>query len=194
VVEVTEQHADGLASDGELETVLEQARHALEDAPWSQQPEPTESLRRRAAAAWAAFGVASGTVLSPSHFGADILAVLTRCCEAVGETHIEVKTAQAALLREIAGNPFREAVIDSAWLAWRDGTVHKIAQTIYADRSLDSLPILADALEEAGCEDANLLGHCRDQSGHARGCWVVDMMLGKVQAVEEQLSGLVSGV
>ena len=90
------------------------------------------------------------------------------------------RRAQAELVHDIFGNPFRPATIDPKWLAWNDGTVPKLAQTIYDDRRFDLLPILADALEEAGCDDAGILAHCRGTGPHARGCWVVDLILGKM--------------
>jgi hypothetical protein len=83
------------------------------------------------------------------------------------------------LLRDIFGNPFRPEVIDAAWLLWKDGAVAKIAHSIYADRDFESLPVLADALEEAGCSNAAILSHCRTPAEHARGCWVLDLLLGK---------------
>lgn len=78
--------------------------------------------------------------------------------------------------------------VDPSWLDWNNGTVRKIAQAIYAEHTLGHLPILADALEEAGCTDPEILGHCRDvevlahchgPGPHSRGCWVVDLLLGK---------------
>jgi hypothetical protein len=83
---------------------------------------------------------------------------------------------QAKLLRDIFGNPFRPVVADPSWLT---PTVHDLAAAIYADRAFDRLPILADALEEAGCDNTDVLGHCRGPGPHVRGCWVVDLILGK---------------
>lgn len=83
------------------------------------------------------------------------------------------------ILRDIAGNPFRPITVNRDWLTWNDRTVPKLAQTIYDDRRFDLLPILADALEEAGCGDADILAHCRGPGPHVRGCWVVDLLLGK---------------
>jgi hypothetical protein len=84
------------------------------------------------------------------------------------------------LIRDIFGNPFRSVTVDRSWLAWNDGTVVKIAQSIYDDRVFDRLSILADALDEAGCDDDDILGHCRQQGAvHARGCWVVDLLTGR---------------
>ena len=55
----------------------------------------------------------------------------------------------------------------------------KVAQGIYYDRAFDRLPILADALEDAGCHDAAILEHCRQPGPHVRGCWVVDLLTGR---------------
>jgi hypothetical protein len=85
----------------------------------------------------------------------------------------------AIWIREIFGNPFRPVSVDPSWVAWNDGTVVKLAQAIYDDRTFDHLPILADALEEAGCDNADILNHCRKPGVHVRGCWVVDLILGK---------------
>ena len=86
---------------------------------------------------------------------------------------------QCNLLRDIFGNPFRPSTIDPNWLTWRDGTAVKLAQAIYDDRRYDLLPILADALHETGCCDDAILDHCRGPGPHVRGCWVVDLVLGK---------------
>lgn len=90
------------------------------------------------------------------------------------------QATKAALLRDLFGPlPFRLVTIAPSWLAWNDATIPKIARSIYDDRRFDDLPILADALEEAGCSDADILGHCRGPGPHVRGCWVVDLLLGR---------------
>lgn len=66
-----------------------------------------------------------------------------------------------------------------SWLRRNGGIVLKMAQSIYADQSFADLPILADALEEAGCDNAVILNHCRQPAEHTRGCWVLDLLLGK---------------
>ena len=86
------------------------------------------------------------------------------------------RTVQARLLRDIFGNPFRPVLVDPAWLTT---TVAGLAQSIYDDRAFDRLPILADALEDAGCTNVDMLNHCRLPGEHVRGCWVVDLLLGK---------------
>jgi hypothetical protein len=92
----------------------------------------------------------------------------------------ELRQSQADLLRDIFGNPFRPLPqLNPAWLAWEGGTVPKLAASIYEERAFDRLPILADALEEAGCDAAELLTHLRGPGPHVRGCWAVDLLLGK---------------
>jgi hypothetical protein len=85
-----------------------------------------------------------------------------------------------ALIRDIFGNPYRPPpAIDPDWLAWNDGTLPNMAQTMYASKRFRDLPILADALEEAGCTDETLLAHCRGPGPHVRGCWAIDLILAK---------------
>jgi len=90
----------------------------------------------------------------------------------------EIATA-CGLIRDVVGNPFRSLPVIDSWLLWNDGTIPKIAQAIYDERAFDRMPILADALEDAGCDDADILRHCREPGEHVRGCWVVDLLLGK---------------
>jgi hypothetical protein len=87
--------------------------------------------------------------------------------------------ASACLLRDSIGNPFRPVSLDPSWRAWNGGAVRKMAESIYEERRFADLPILADALEDAGCADAAILALCRGPGEHVRGCWVVDLLLGK---------------
>jgi hypothetical protein len=75
----------------------------------------------------------------------------------------------------VFGNPFRFVNIDPPLLTWNDGVIPRIAQGIYAERAFDRMPILHDA----GCNDEALLTHCRNPEGHVRGCWALDLILGK---------------
>jgi hypothetical protein len=94
------------------------------------------------------------------------------------ETEVAAEHArQAAILRDIVGNPFGRAAVDSGWLAWHDGTIPRIARRIHDERRFEDMPILADALEDAGCCDEAILTHCRGENGHVRGCWVLDLLL-----------------
>ncbi len=94
---------------------------------------------------------------------------------------------QAALLREIFGPlPFRPVTIEPSLLGWHEGLVVRLAQAAYEQRSLPDggldasrLAVLADALEEAGCRDEEVLRHLREQDEHWRGCWVLDRLLDK---------------
>lgn len=87
------------------------------------------------------------------------------------------RKAQADILRDIFGTPFPPVPLDRSWLI---PTVKGLAQSIYDNRSFDEMPLLADDLVKAGCANQEILGHCRGQGPHVRGCWVVDMVLGKV--------------
>jgi hypothetical protein len=92
------------------------------------------------------------------------------------DTEAAEKVWQCALIREIFGNPFRPVDV-SPWLT---SDVLALARGIYDDNAFDRMPILADALQDAGCGDVNVLDHCRDATQlHVRGCWVVDSLLGK---------------
>jgi hypothetical protein len=84
--------------------------------------------------------------------------------------------AHCELIRDIVGFAPKLPAIDRAW---RTSNVTALAQAIYDDRAFDRLPILADALEDAGCDNADILNHCRQPGEHCRGCWVVDLVLGK---------------
>ena len=87
------------------------------------------------------------------------------------------------LIHDIFGNPFRPTSINSAWLT---PTVSSLAQSAYDERIMPSgeldparLAVLSDALEEAGCVDANILNHLRSPGPHVRGCWAVDLLTGR---------------
>jgi hypothetical protein len=107
------------------------------------------------------------------------------CARAADQADME-RSAQAALLRDVF-NPFRPArLVQPAWRAWGGGTVARLAQAAYEEWALPAgilditrLCILADALEDAGCTDAELLGHLRGPGPHLRGCWAIDAVLGK---------------
>lgn len=89
----------------------------------------------------------------------------------------EEQRHQAQLMRDIIGNPFRPVTTDPTWLTT---DVVALATGIYEDRAFDRMPILADALQDAGCDNDDILNHCRNANQvHVRGCWVVDLVLGK---------------
>jgi hypothetical protein len=80
------------------------------------------------------------------------------------------------LVHCVFGNPFRPCIPESGWLT---DTVVNLAQIIYDERAFDRMPELADALENAGCTQADILEHCRGPGPHVRGCWVIDLLLGR---------------
>jgi hypothetical protein len=103
-------------------------------------------------------------------------AELLRCIFGNPSRHTSV---QASWLAWILGSPSRHRSVDASCLAWNGGAVVKVAQAIYDDRAFERLTLRADALEDAGCTDPELLGHLRGPGPHVRGCWAVDLVLGK---------------
>ena len=87
-----------------------------------------------------------------------------------------IRQGYRLLLHDIFGNPFRPVAFDPAW---RTATAVGLAERMYESRDFSAMPILADALEDAGCDHPDVLVHCRGDGPHVRGCWVVDLVLGK---------------
>ncbi|MBN9117823.1 MAG: hypothetical protein J0I06_01415 [Planctomycetes bacterium] len=83
---------------------------------------------------------------------------------------------ELGIFRDIFGNPFCPVAVEPSWLT---SDVRALATGIYEDRAFDRMPILADALQDAGCDNDDILSHCRQPGEHVRGCWVVDLVLGK---------------
>jgi len=82
----------------------------------------------------------------------------------------------ARLIREIFGNPFHLVEFDPRW---RTANAVDLARTIYGEKGFDRMPVVADALMDAGCAEESILDHCRAPGPHVRGCWVVDLLLGR---------------
>jgi hypothetical protein len=106
------------------------------------------------------------------HYIGDILAPAA----VPGRTLKDAKELHLQLFHDLFPNPFRPVAFD---LAWRTSTAVGLARTMYDSRDFAAMPILADAIEEAGCESPDVLAHCRGGGPHVRGCWVVDLVLGK---------------
>jgi hypothetical protein len=83
---------------------------------------------------------------------------------------------QSGIIRDLLGNPFNPTALDPYWLT---STVLVLAAGIYCEKAFDRMPILADALEDAHCDDADILNHCRHPGPHVRGCWALDLLLGR---------------
>jgi hypothetical protein len=98
----------------------------------------------------------------------------------VHEDQSPERADQATLLRDIFGPlPFRPVTVHPAVLAWNDRLVVRLAGAIYEERRWGDMPILHDALLDAGCDNEEVLAHCRAGGEHGRGCWVLDLCLGK---------------
>lgn len=89
---------------------------------------------------------------------------------------LALQTSVAAAIRDLFGNPYRPVAVEPSWLT---STVVALANGIYEERAFDRMPILADALQDAGCDNDDVLTHCRGDSPHVRGCWVVDLLTGR---------------
>jgi hypothetical protein len=110
---------------------------------------------------------------------ADDLAVAarTRLGEILSTPPVCATNRVEAVVRCVVGNPFRSVTFSPSW---RTDTAVSLARQMYDDRDFSAMPILADALQDAGCESDDILSHCRDAANiHVRGCWVVDLVLGK---------------
>jgi hypothetical protein len=160
IVEAAERHADGLITAEEMRALA--ALHA------SSRDNPS-----RAASESASQG-ASSSARRARAYAVDAVRSTSGPAARAGEWR-----QQCDLMRCIFGNSFATVAINPSWLSWNDATVPKIAQSIYDARRFADLPILADALEDAGCDDRPILDHCRSGGEHVRGCWVVDLLLGK---------------
>jgi hypothetical protein len=168
-VELAEAFVEGRASEEELRAAEGPAQAASNDAFWAAPyPAVEDHFPVMVAAAYAEAAVAAA--VADTLADSDVLPELDLTRNTTG--------TEAAIVRCIF-NPFRAVTIDPAWMAWNGGTIPKLAQAIYDERRFADLPVLADALEEAGCDNADLLAHCRQPGEHVRGCWVVDLLLGK---------------
>jgi hypothetical protein len=192
-VEVAERYADGLATDDELNDGREnssdassEAHRAAMAAGWSR---GTWIANAGANAAYGACGHWQNWLSDTRLFdtpvwaarataGPEVEHVLTDAAQAEGFDNEQEKQCQ--ILRDIFGpTRFRCVELGRTIVQWNGGTIIKMAQAIYDDQTFDRLPILADALEDAGCDDGDILAHCHGAVLHVRGCWVIDCVLGK---------------
>ena len=180
VLDLSERFADGAAKHGELMT----ARRALAgpDVPRGGPQHP------KVAAAW--FASAKDPVTACTEAAARLLGISwggagelempsTRVAFGFGGKPGDWSAAclgMVAVVRDIFGNPFREVTFDKKW---RTDTALSLARQMCESREFGAMPILADALQDAGCDNDDILAHCRGDGPHVRGCWVVDLVLGK---------------
>ena len=173
-IEVLEQLAEGDATPSARRSVTTQVRQAIPRNDWGADPLPTDDPHYVALMLYREFCSSS-----PARHAVHATAGLA---DAAGE-----QRQQARLMGCIFGNPFRPSLpLPPAVLNWSDSTLRRIAQSIYEERRLpvgtldnSRLAILADALLDAGCEDEALMQHCREPGPHVRGCWAVDLILGR---------------
>jgi hypothetical protein len=196
-VEVAERFADGTAAESALHSACAAALDAIPAAEEAFAPEDPRAaiLEQAECSPWEAAVAAPRAAAQCAQpirgvfYGVD---VSWSCAEAAAWAALGVDAAawdaavsaeyraQAVLLRDLC-NPFHPVAINAAWLAWRGGAVRQLAEGAYQERELPSgyldphrLAVVADALEESGCTDAELLGHLRSPGPHVRGCWVLD--------------------
>jgi hypothetical protein len=105
-------------------------------------------------------------------------------CAAYGDRGTQSAEREAAVqarwVRELFPSPFRPKFYTRDWFTWNNDTPLTLARQMYDSREFGAMPILADALQDAGCENDDILAHCRDpHATHVRGCWVCDLVLGK---------------
>jgi hypothetical protein len=179
-VEVAERFADGAASEAELADAQQQATVALTltIGPPGSAPRPHRTRQGRNTS-WAAFHLASvwrRDDRTPDNTRENVAEALAYLQNARRGRYRATRKAQVQLVRDVFGHPFRAVPFDPDW---RTATARGLARAVYAERAFDRLPILADALEDAGCDSPDVLAHCRGEGPHARGCWVVDLVLGK---------------
>jgi hypothetical protein len=166
-VEVAERYSDALASPQELEKVCAEAWDT-----WVNWPRiDAVGIKAVCATTWVARPVVSG---------AEVARVLDYSLAAeVRLPQEDARRDRSDLVRCLFGTANRAPAADASWLSWKDRTIPRLAAAIYEERQYEDLPILADALEEAGYGTEDILRHCRQTGKHGRGCWVVDLLLGK---------------
>lgn len=197
-VEVAEQFADGLVGQRELDCAGQLSLEASQEAYLAGLP--AERMLALRAAGFACHAVRAGQVVAATVVQAVLAGPLSsqtsepeeslRAVSAPGayEGYIQAReqalrarhggarATQAALLRDLCGNPFRPAAVSPDWLT---STAVALARGVYDERAFDRLPILADALQDAGCDNDELLDHLRGPGPHVRGCWGLDLILGR---------------
>jgi hypothetical protein len=164
-IAVAERYADGLASDEDLASERRGAPFSNEYSEWVVGPSAYDGAWQAVDWLTSARDLMNIDPDAFRHFPIPLDDVIKR---------------SVLSLRDIFGSlPFRPMNIAPDVLSWNDGTVGRIAASIYEERAFDRLPILADALLDAGCGDEELLAHLRSAGPHVRGCWGVDLTLGK---------------
>lgn len=182
-VHVAERFADGLATSEELRAGWQSVRGALASAPLTTKWED---------ALMAALHTTTAMIRGP-HVSQAAESAARALDHEWRERRMPLEHSEEDAMRARRGNPderlyqskilrdlfsWQPVLIDPDWQSWQHGQVVQLAQTIYDEERFQDLVVLADALEEAGCENATLLAHCRSRGPHVRGCWALDRLLG----------------
>jgi len=195
-VRKAESFADGLADRAEMLAAHEKARaifvtlHGSDNGPGaaltaSGFPGPPKSFMQRVADTlddpWWEDEFDKGDPLAPALVTARHAARAAADIQGErnvldGPARIAEHREQTALIHCLFGNPFRPRPVCDGWLT---PELTALADGIYAQRDFNRMPLLADALEASDCKNADLIEHCRSGREHARGCWVVDLLLGR---------------
>ena len=188
-VSVTERFADGAASRQEMKDAWDlicEPFNALEERWRASEGDECLALMPTKGALALAFQIVRPLAQQAAYYAssnayltyADIVSAgAARSSPQYWESRLDEEQVQAEILRCIFGNPFADQ--EAIPLESIDFRVKNLAQQIYTNRDFADLPRLADALEDAGCTSDSVLRHCRSQHIHFRGCWVIDLILGR---------------
>jgi hypothetical protein len=169
-IDVVERYADGLANEQDLESAFH-----IADAASQESPSDAADAVVSATTSYGPYGDQQAIRIA---YATDVARVAVRA--APTPLRPAVRAAQAALLRDLFGHlQYRPVQIAPTWITWHEGTIPTLTHSIYTERRFHDLPLVAKALEEAGCTDTDILSHCREPGPHVRGCWVVDLILSK---------------
>ncbi len=193
-IELAELHADGYASKRALKEAIEPARAVTLEATTPRMVSRgwIAAAQARAAeaamcaleaddpaddtATWAKEAVRAWARLDPAKHAKEYIINLPRQRGNPEAAWVAEAEVQCELMHDLFGNPFRPPPLNAAWRTQR---VIALGKTILQERAFTRMGELAAVLEEAGCNNQELLNHCRDQKGHARGCWALDFAVGK---------------
>jgi hypothetical protein len=201
-VEAAERYADGLLTLEELsraEAASKQVTWTAVETAYAGWGAPVgETIRSNWIAVWAACAAENaaeplpGADMPPS-LAARTAQVASWACAVAGQracwNNLDVgpqdarpeseEACQCFLLRDLFGDTARTPDLRPDWLRWHNGCVVALARSIYEERRYEEIPILGDALQDAGCDAAEVLEHCRPGRWHVRGCWLLDAILGR---------------
>jgi len=172
-LEASERYADGIITEDQLEWADRKTWQLFRQGGHGRNLSAESNLVGHKTAVM----MQSASKADLGYYLAGIMRDFVQLMEATGDaSELETEHWLSDLLRCATGNPFRPVSINPDW---RTLDVLKLAQAIYQERTFDQMPMLGEALEEAGCDTADILAHCRAMTEHVRGCWVVDAILGK---------------